>query len=145
MGRKLFGRALTAALSLLTAGTMNVVVRPAEAVAAAPFKVLAFYNGTWDAAHIAFVNEANPWLTRAGQENGFTYESTRDWNRLNTLTALRLDHAGTKGALHKKVTDPRFDVPTTIAAYGHRLYLPNARFNTTPEPDTTYTVTAVRS
>ncbi|SDN08567.1 SMP-30/gluconolactonase/LRE family protein [Allokutzneria albata] len=64
-------------------------------------------------------------------------------NRLNTLTALRLDHAGTKGALHKKVTDPRFDVPTTVAAFGDRLYLPNARFTTQPGPDVTYNAVAV--
>ena len=64
-------------------------------------------------------------------------------NRLNTLTALRLDHAGTKGTLHKKVTDPRFDVPTTVAAFGDRLYLPNARFTTEPGPNVTYNVVAV--
>ncbi len=77
-------RKLLALLALLTATLVPVAVTaPAQA---APFKVLAFYNGTWDAAHIAFVNEANPWLTHAGQENGFTYEATRDWNRLSTLT-----------------------------------------------------------
>jgi hypothetical protein len=35
------------------------------------------------------------------------------------------------------------DVPTTVAAYGDRLYLPNARFTTTPTPDTPYDVIAV--
>lgn len=34
-------------------------------------------------------------------------------------------------------------VPTTVAAYGDRLYLPNARFTTTPTPDTPYDVIAV--
>ncbi|WP_285742962.1 ThuA domain-containing protein [Lentzea sp. NBRC 105346] len=48
----------------------------------AAFKVLAFYNGTWDAAHISFVKEANPWFQRTAAENGFTYESTNNWNRL---------------------------------------------------------------
>ncbi|MEU7481092.1 ThuA domain-containing protein [Lentzea sp. NPDC042327] len=77
-------RKLLALLAMLAAALVPVAV-PAPAQAA-PFKVLAFYNGTFDAAHVAFVNEANPWLTRAGQENGFTYEATRDWNRLATLT-----------------------------------------------------------
>ncbi|WP_434446311.1 ThuA domain-containing protein [Lentzea sp. E54] len=78
-------RKLLALLAMLAATLVPVAV-PATGAAPAPFKVLAFYNGTWDAAHIAFVTEANPWLTRAGQENGFTYEATRDWNRLSTLT-----------------------------------------------------------
>ena len=30
---------------------------------------------------------------------------------------------------------PAFDVPTTIAEYGKRFYLPNARFTTPPTPD----------
>ncbi|MCP3798581.1 superoxide dismutase [Allokutzneria sp. A3M-2-11 16] len=64
-------------------------------------------------------------------------------NRINTLSAVRLDHTGAKGALHKKVTDPRFDVPTTVAAFGDRLYLPNARFGTEPGPNVTYNVVAV--
>lgn len=48
-----------------------------------PFKVLAFYNGTWDVAHISFVNEANVWFPKVAKENGFVYESTNDWNQLN--------------------------------------------------------------
>ncbi|SDG08447.1 Ricin-type beta-trefoil lectin domain-containing protein [Lentzea fradiae] len=76
-------RTILALLALVAATLVPAGVPVAQA---APFKVLAFYNGTWDAAHIAFVKEANPWLTRAGQENGFTYEATTDWNRLATLT-----------------------------------------------------------
>ncbi|MEJ3745033.1 superoxide dismutase [Actinomycetes bacterium KLBMP 9797] len=64
-------------------------------------------------------------------------------NRLNTVAAFRLNSAGTRGTLITRVTDPRFDVPTTVAAFGRRLYLPNARFNTTPTPDTTYSVVAI--
>ncbi|MFS8103432.1 ThuA domain-containing protein [Lentzea alba] len=75
-------RKLLALLAMLAA-TLVPVTGTAQA---APFKVLGFYSGNHDLAHIAFVNEANPWLTRAGQENGFTYEATNDWNRLNTLT-----------------------------------------------------------
>ncbi|MEV6056999.1 ThuA domain-containing protein [Streptomyces sp. NPDC052107] len=54
------------------------------AQAATPFKVLAFYDGTYDAAHISFDHEANTWFPQAGSQNGFTYTSTTDWNQLNT-------------------------------------------------------------
>ncbi|GIJ05486.1 hypothetical protein Sya03_48380 [Spirilliplanes yamanashiensis] len=56
---------------------------PAPRAAAPAFKVLAFYNGTWDAAHINFVREANRWFPQAAAANGFQWESTTDWSRLN--------------------------------------------------------------
>lgn len=65
-------------------------------------------------------------------------------NRLNTLAVLRLNRSGTRGELRTTVTGPAFDVPTTVARSGDRLYLPNARFTTPAEPTTTYDVTAVR-
>ncbi|MGW0995638.1 ThuA domain-containing protein [Streptomyces sp. NPDC002520] len=55
-----------------------------SAQAATPFKVLAFYDGTYDAAHISFDHEANAWFPQAGSQNGFTYTSTTDWNQLNS-------------------------------------------------------------
>jgi hypothetical protein len=84
VARNLLRRVLVAALGILTAGTMGIAVRPADAAAAAPFKVLAFYNGTWDAAHIDFDKEARDWFPRAGAQYGFTWEATTDWSRLNT-------------------------------------------------------------
>ncbi|TDC02954.1 superoxide dismutase [Nonomuraea longispora] len=65
-------------------------------------------------------------------------------NRDNTVAAVGLARDGSSGKIVKRLTDPRFDVPTTVAAYGHRLYLPNARFTTTPTPETPYTVVAVK-
>jgi len=65
-------------------------------------------------------------------------------NRLNLVAAFTLNSAGTSGRLIKKVTDPRFDVPTTVASFGDRLYLPNARFRTPPAPpETTFTAVAI--
>lgn len=64
-------------------------------------------------------------------------------NRTNLVVAVSLNHAGTKGTVRSEVTDSRFDVPTTIAAYHGRLYLPNARFTTTPTPTTPYTVVSI--
>ncbi|MEV0128945.1 superoxide dismutase [Dactylosporangium sp. NPDC050688] len=65
-------------------------------------------------------------------------------NRDNTLNAVKLAKDGRDGTLRGTVTDPRFDVPTTVAKFGNRLYLPNARFTTPPTPTTPYTVVAVR-
>lgn len=48
------------------------------------FKVIAFYNGTWDAAHINFVKEANQRFPEFAKQYNFSYESTNDWSKLNT-------------------------------------------------------------
>jgi len=64
-------------------------------------------------------------------------------NRLNTVEKFTLDRAATSGVLKAKVTDPRFDVPTTVASFGNRLYLPNARFSTPPTPETPYNAVAI--
>lgn len=65
-------------------------------------------------------------------------------NRLNQVAEFTLNRAGTRGTLVKLIKDPRFDVPTTIAPYRGRFYLPNARFTTPPTPATTYTAVAIR-
>lgn len=65
-------------------------------------------------------------------------------NRSNEVPVLRLDHSGTEAELERTITDPRFDVPTTVARHGDRLYFVNARFGTTPTPETPYNVVAVR-
>ncbi|MFC6088747.1 SMP-30/gluconolactonase/LRE family protein [Saccharothrix lopnurensis] len=64
-------------------------------------------------------------------------------NRLNALAVFDLARNGAAGELVTKITDPRFDVPTTVAAFGNRLYLPNARFTTPPTPTTTYDAVSV--
>ena len=64
-------------------------------------------------------------------------------NRLNQVAVVRLDREGTEGEIVGLLTDPRFDVPTTVAAFGNRLYLPNARFTTPPTPTTTYSAVAI--
>jgi len=64
-------------------------------------------------------------------------------NRDNVVTVVHLNARGTAGTVVRKVTDPRFDVPTTVAAFAGWLYLPNARFSTTPTPTTPYSVNAI--
>jgi sugar lactone lactonase YvrE len=65
-------------------------------------------------------------------------------NRLNQIAVITLNKSGSKGTVVRTITSTDFDVPTTAAAFGNRLYLPNARFTTPPTPDTPYWVTAVR-
>jgi hypothetical protein len=78
-------RVLVAAVGLLAAvGLSLTTIPPENAQAAEPFKVLAFYNGTWDAAHIDFDKEAKVWFPQAAAANGFTWEATTDWSRLST-------------------------------------------------------------
>jgi hypothetical protein len=67
-------------------------------------------------------------------------------NRLNVIVVIGLNKSGTAGQVRKEIRDARFDVPTTVASFGDRLYLPNARFGTAgPDPNAaTYTAVAVR-
>ncbi|MGN9757113.1 SMP-30/gluconolactonase/LRE family protein [Streptomyces sp. SD31] len=64
-------------------------------------------------------------------------------NRQNAIDVFKLAADGRSGVFQRRVTDPLFDVPTTVAAHRGRLYLPNARFTTTPTPETTYDVISV--
>jgi len=64
-------------------------------------------------------------------------------NQSNLVAVFRLDHGALSGTLKKTLTNPNFDVPTTVASFGKWLYLPNARFSTPATPDTTYTANRV--
>lgn len=48
------------------------------------FKVIGFYTAKSDLAHISFVQEANKWFSEMGKQHHFTYDSTNNWNRLNS-------------------------------------------------------------
>lgn len=64
-------------------------------------------------------------------------------NRQNAIDVFRLAADGRSGVFRRRITHPQFDVPTTVAAHQGRLYLPNARFTTTPTPETAYSVVSV--
>jgi sugar lactone lactonase YvrE len=64
-------------------------------------------------------------------------------NQLNKVAVIRLDRKLRRGTLVTELTDPDFDVPTTLAALGRRLYAINARFTTPQTPATTYDVVKV--
>lgn len=65
-------------------------------------------------------------------------------NRLNTVAVLKMNSSGTSARVVERITSEGFDVPTTVAAFHGRLYLPNARFTTTPTPTTTYNVVSIK-
>ena len=48
------------------------------------------------------------------------------------------------GRVARRIGSPGFDIPTTIADLGSRLYAVNARFSTPPTPATEYWVTQVK-
>ncbi|MEV7994800.1 superoxide dismutase [Streptomyces sp. NPDC086077] len=64
-------------------------------------------------------------------------------NRLNLISVWSLSRDLRTAALTRTITDPRFDVPTTAARYGNRLYLVNARFTSPQTPQTTFNGVAV--
>ena len=68
-------RALTILLLLININSANGQ-RP-------KFKVIAFYTGREDKAHISFVHEANKWFPLMAKQYNFGYDSTNDWNNMN--------------------------------------------------------------
>lgn len=46
------------------------------------YKVIAFYTGKNDQAHVSFVHEANQWFSKVSVRHHFSYESTNDWNKM---------------------------------------------------------------
>jgi len=81
--RKLVKRTLSAVFGLVAAAAVGLAIPAHTASAADPFRVLAFYSGSFDAAHIDFEKEAREWFPVAGAQNGFTFEATTDWSRMN--------------------------------------------------------------
>jgi len=66
-------------------------------------------------------------------------------NQINQIVVVKLANDLSSGQVVDTITQPNFDVPTTIAEFGSALYVVNARFSTPPTPDTTYTIVRVTS
>ena len=64
-------------------------------------------------------------------------------NRLNQIAVVQLNAELTAGEITAHITNPAFDVPTTIAEFGNSLYAVNARFGTPPTPETEYEIVQV--
>lgn len=62
---------------------------------------------------------------------------------LNQITELRLTYDLSTARVTDALTDSDFDVPTTAARRGSKLYAVNAKFNTPPTPATPYEVVKV--
>ncbi len=66
-------------------------------------------------------------------------------NFRNQVAVLEMARDGRSGELVDTIAgtdfDAEVDIPTTVAAFGRWLYLPNARFSTPPTPATDYWVT----
>jgi sugar lactone lactonase YvrE len=61
-------------------------------------------------------------------------------NQLNQVAVVDLAPGLAAGTVRTRITDPDFDVPTTIAAAGTSLYAVNARFGVEVTPQTPYSV-----
>jgi len=46
-------------------------------------KVIAFFTGKNDKAHVSYVHEANKWFPQMAQKYNFSYDSTSNWNNMN--------------------------------------------------------------
>ena len=49
----------------------------------ATFKVIAFFTGKNDQAHISYVQEANKWFPAMAAKYNFSYDTTTNWNNMN--------------------------------------------------------------
>jgi len=47
------------------------------------FKVIAFFTGKSDRAHISFVGEAGKWFPKIAKENNFQFDTTSNWSNMN--------------------------------------------------------------
>lgn len=59
-------------------------------------------------------------------------------NQANRVAVVRLGRHLASGTVTMHITDPDFDVPTTIDDFGHLLYAVNARFRPMPAPAMEY-------
>lgn len=64
-------------------------------------------------------------------------------NQNNEIAVVDLAGDLSSGSVERTLTDPDFDVPTTIARFGAALYAVNARFGTTQTESTQYSVVRV--
>ncbi len=68
---------------LMIVSAYNITITSAQVTPPA-FNVIAFYTAKSDQAHISFVHEANHWFSKIATLYNFKYDSTNDWNNLNS-------------------------------------------------------------
>src|SRR5688500_9406723 len=62
---------------------------PVRRASEPPFRVLAFFTGKQDQAHISFLGEAVRWFPSQAARHGFAFDTTSDWSRLNDSVLAR--------------------------------------------------------
>jgi hypothetical protein len=62
----------------------SLVIFPSQMAQEPTFRVIAFFTAKNDQAHISFVREANRWFQKIARDNGFVYDSTSNWNNMNS-------------------------------------------------------------
>jgi uncharacterized protein len=67
---------------VLLAGFCAVLAGGAAEDGSSGFRVVAFYADQVEEAHLSFVRGANRWFTDTARQDGFRYEATTDWTRL---------------------------------------------------------------
>jgi len=77
--------------SLHPLGVILIFTLSANAQNNASFKVISFYTAKNDAAHISFVHEAHRWFYKMSSQHHFTYDSTNNWNNLDSAFLSRYD------------------------------------------------------
>src|SRR5882762_6133001 len=71
-------RALGIAVLISTCSTLNANNSKPK------FRVIAFFTAKQDQAHISFVHEANRWFPVMAEKYNFSYDSTSNWQNLNS-------------------------------------------------------------
>jgi hypothetical protein len=74
--------ALRHRLFTLVLGLCGAFCAAAVEAPAPRLRVVAFYEGKTEEAHLSFVREANRWFGELARQDGFRYEATTDWNQL---------------------------------------------------------------
>jgi hypothetical protein len=75
-------KALICAVFLLACFGL-AAMKPASKVKKPKFKVIAFYTGKNDQAHVSYMHEANKWFSKMAAQNNFQYDSTNNWDNMN--------------------------------------------------------------
>lgn len=76
--------------AVITLAVSLATVSPAQAASQAetPVHVLGLFSASYDAAHINYAHELNRFFPKFATQNGFTYDSTKNWDILNDAAAL---------------------------------------------------------
>ena len=78
MKRTLVSRLQTLCIAALCCSVMGATRRIPQ------FRVVAFFTGKEDAAHISFLREAERWFPEIAKKYDFEYDTTSNWRNLNS-------------------------------------------------------------